>query len=66
MMTEWEQACRNAARTIYTSADRSASLPARQVAEEAHYAGGPSVDELERRIIAQRQAERLAATGVAA
>lgn len=57
-MTEWEEACRNAARTIYTSADRSASLPPRQVAEEAHYAGGPSVDELERQIIADREAAR--------
>lgn len=65
-MTEWEQAVHNAARTIFTAYDRTVDLPARQVAEEAHYAGGPSVDELERRIVARRQAERLATTGAAA
>ncbi|MGW1679354.1 hypothetical protein [Saccharopolyspora sp. NPDC002376] len=33
---------------------RRDSLPPRQAAELAHYAGGPSVDEIERQIRAQR------------
>ncbi|WP_017972486.1 hypothetical protein [Actinopolyspora halophila] len=33
---------------------RRDSLPPREAAEEAHYPGGPSVDEIEAQIIRQR------------
>lgn len=35
------------------------ALTPRQAAEAAHYPGGPSVDELERRIAARRESDRL-------
>lgn len=54
-MTEWEQAVRNAARALYAGAYRSMEMTPREAAEAAHYAGGPSVDELEQRIIEFRQ-----------
>lgn len=49
-MTPIEQAAAIFARGWHEQCAR----PAREAAQRAHYAGGPSVDELERRIVARR------------
>lgn len=47
-----------AAEILATGRDLRDSLPARRAAELAAYAGGPSVDEIERQILAARAAAR--------
>lgn len=49
-----EECMRNAGRTLAATRALSAAMEPRRAAEEAHYAGGPSVDEIEARIRARR------------
>ena len=49
-MTTERECFRNAARTFATARAVLAETAPRAAAEAAHYAGGPSVDELEQRI----------------
>lgn len=62
-MSEAERAIESAARIFATGRDLAARMSPREAAEAAHYAGGPSVDELEARIVERRRRER---AGVAA
>jgi hypothetical protein len=54
-MTPREQAIAEAGRILAAGCARQAALSPREAAEEAYRPGGPSVDELERRITARRQ-----------
>ena len=55
-MSSREDAIAAAGRVWASVCARQDSLSPRQAAEEAYRPGGPSVDELERRIAARRQA----------
>ena len=46
----------NAARVFWAGVREARKLSPRALAESAHYVGGPSVDTLERKIIAERAA----------
>lgn len=50
----------NAARSFATGRDLMNAMTPRRAAEAAHYAGGPSVDEIERHIISARRMARAA------
>jgi hypothetical protein len=58
MGAEADEAIRNAARVFAAGWDRAARMSPREAAEAAHYAGGPSVDDLEARISACRGERR--------
>jgi len=56
-----DEAITAAGRSLAASLQRLSAMTPRQVAEQAHRPGGPSVDEIERRIRARRAGHPLAA-----
>jgi len=56
-----DEAIASAGQHLAASLQRLAALTPRQVAEQAHRPGGPSVEELERRIRARRTGHPVAA-----
>lgn len=64
-MTTYEEAITKAGAAIAEGRRLRDSLPVAEAARRAHRAGGPSIEELERRIQARRDAAAQAARDVA-